>query len=87
MKTRVRRTELTIEFEQVYRSRRSRSFLPCKACERINARVPLTDAVWLLRGVLAQLENLLAKNADSPVCLFCLCGRAIENKEEKEQEL
>ena len=86
MKTHIRRTELTIEFEEVYQSRHSRSFLLCAGCERANARIRLDNAVWLLRDVLGRLESLLIAQSDSPVCLFCLCDTAIENNTEKEQD-
>jgi|KBSSwiStaDraftv2_1062776.scaffolds.fasta_scaffold83470_2 hypothetical protein len=84
MKTHIRRTALTIEFEQVYRGSRKRAFLPCEECERENARLSLADAIWLLRGVLAHIESWATNESESEVCLFCLCGRALEIEKEKE---
>jgi len=84
MKTHIRRTALTIEFEQVFRGSRARAFLPCEKCERENARLPLADAIWLLRGVLEHIESLATNEGESQVCLFCLCGRALEIEKEKE---
>ena len=73
----MRRTAFTIEFEQVYLSRRSRVFSTCEACEKENARLPLIDAIRLLRGVLSQLEKLSAMQIRSDICLFCLCSEIL----------
>jgi hypothetical protein len=77
MKTHIRRTALTIEFEQVYRSSQNRAFLSCEECGRQNTLLVLSDAIWLLRGVLQQLESR-APTTDVPsVCLFCLCAEML----------
>ena len=82
LKQRVRRTELTIEFEQVYLSRRTKAFAYCDDCQRENARVQLNEAIWLLRSVLDQLEAVAGERNDADVCLYCLCSGLLDEDPE-----
>lgn len=82
LKERIRRTALTIEFEQVYMSPRSRKFASCATCQKENARIALNEAVWVLRGVLEQLETVAGERSNTDVCLYCLCSKLLAAKEE-----
>jgi hypothetical protein len=82
IKERVRRTSVTIEFEQVYLNRKPQAFAGCETCSRENARLRLVDAVWLLRGVLTQLEATLDGQENTDICLFCLCSQILGSHNE-----
>ena len=77
VKERIRRTSVTIEFEQVYLNRKAQAFAACETCRQENARLRLIDAIWVLRSVLTQLETSVDHQKDEDICLFCLCSRIV----------